>query len=286
MNPTLRWTLFASSSLLAGCATGLPDATRTLALPLPSTGAVPAASAGAGAPAAAPAADDAIPNGLVAARLAVGRTRVAAEDGTRGNANASMLGLDFEATGRTFGGGVSFEVLASDDDLYEQGSAVDSSTAGIDLFPHFTIRPNGKRFRLPIRLGPVVQWSAVNVDDGTDDDTVHWYGAGARVELEPEFDLIPRGGGQSLSIYGRGRLGGAFGQVSADTATDDRDYDTTSSHWGVEGGLRWEIGKLMVAGGYQYTHTTYGETDATDGFVFPETRFRFSGVFLSVGFRW
>lgn len=270
MNSSLRWFSLITATGLTGCATGLPE--QRSALPLP--------------PMPIPAADDPTPEGLVAARLAVGRTRVASEDGTRGSAGAGLLGLEFEATGRTLGGGVALEVMASDDDLYEGGSSVDSSTAGVDLFPHFTIRPHGSRFRMPIRFGPVVQWTAVNVDDGTDDDTVHWYGVGARLEVEPEFDLIRRGKGQSLSIYGRGRIGGAWGQVSADTATDDRDYDTTSSHTGIEGGLRWEIGKLMVAGGYQYLRTTYFETDATDGFVFPETRFSFSGVFLSIGFRW
>ena len=203
--------------------------------------------------------------------------------GTRRDTDGAFVGLALDAGGKHFGGGFKLEVYGSDDDLY--GAAFTSSkAAGVEIFPHFTIRPTGGDiFRIPIRIGPYVQVHALELETATTDRTISFVGIGGQVEIEPEIDFV-RTDNIGFGLYGRLRLGLASAKIDNDIGPDD--FDTNSSNLGTEIGLRFQAKLFLVGAGFMTRSTNYDRSDPANGTTFPESDFRFEGFFIDMGLRW
>jgi hypothetical protein len=243
------------------------------------------------------------PRGMFALRLAAGESTAESKGSPEEfDTDAVMVGLGFEGGGRTFGGGVKMEFTGTDGDLLEESGNIDTDLTSFDLFPFFMIRPTAPRFRIPIRVGPYMQVHSVTGENGslpniqvpetgTADESLDFYSLGLQLEIEPEFDIM-RSDNLALSAYGQVRAGAAVAGLSADVQDDDNDYDTRSSNFGFETGIRFQAAKFLIEGGYVLRRTTYDETDpefnsglGADVRYF-EADFDFSGIFLALGVRW
>ena len=197
--------------------------------------------------------------------------------------DASMVELGFEAGGRRLGGGIRLNARMTDDDLLESTSTVDTSGQSGNFFAHLTIRPGGRKFRMPIRIGPEIRSNVLDISSGTIGalSEVDWVTVGGAVEIEPEFDLF-RSNRSALSIYGRAHFGAGIAQAS--TATTD--YDTESINLGAEFGVRYQAAKFLISGGYMLHQTEYDESDPEGLSFIDETTWSFQGFFVSLGIRW
>lgn len=230
-------------------------------------------------------APDKQPRGMAFVRTAVGMEEVQVLSGTdfKNDTDAGMLEIAFEGTGKVMGGGLRFGARATDDDFLESSAAVDTQGEGAHFFGHLTIRPGGRRFRMPIRIGPEILANAFLLDASPFGSIAEldFVSVGGAVEIEPEFDIF-RSERSALSIYGRAHVGAGVAQISSDTT----DYDTDSTNIGAELGVRWQLKKFLLSGGYMLKRTEYAESDPENFATIQETIWQFEGFFLTLGVRW
>lgn len=239
------------------------------------------------------------PRGMFYVRGSIGQLEVETESLTTPSITSTLdsdawLGeLGFEAIGRTVGGGLRFGGFNSDDDLTATPLTVESTGGGAYFFPHLTIRPGGGRFRIPIRIGPEIRANTVDADGRNNvvslDATTDALAVGAGFEVEPEFDIIRRNR-FALSAYGRLHGGIGAATVNFETATNDTDFDTDATFFGGEAGVRMQLAKFMLSGGFMVHQTVYDVTDTElVGLTptrLPETTYTYAGVFFAMGIRW
>lgn len=278
----LRDVVSGSALLLAvSCTTGpgQPVGAPTSWLP-----AAPEGDAFAASPA--PAGGGYRPRGLGTLRLGGGRSKMDIDGFPSGETSGGRLGLAFEYVPDFVGGGVQLTLEGSDDDLFDNGSGVDTSVGSFDLFPHLTLRPHGGRFRMPVRLGPFLGAHAFESKEPGLKETVDWFAFGVRAEVEPEIDLVRRQNGTGVSVYGRFRIGAGGAGVSVDTSAVDDDFSTSVVSYGLEAGLRFQLSRFLIELGYGHDNSNYDESDVEAGNFVRETSFTYRGAFLSMGVRW
>jgi hypothetical protein len=224
-----------------------------------------------------------VPHSMARAYFAPGEAEIDVRSGTNVNGDTDALGggAAFEGVGNMIGGGIKLDFYLSDDDLIEGSSAVDTTVLGATVFPHVTFRPKTDRFRVPIRVGPEVILHTFEIEGTPADGDFDWVSAGIGIEVEPEFDFF-RDEKSALSIYGG--LRGGFGYAAISGPTDDYDSDSTS--FGAEIGMRWEINAFLLSAGYLTRMTNYDESDIENGTFVEETEFSFRGFFIGAGARW
>lgn len=203
-------------------------------------------------------------------------------DGDNYNAEIAI-----EGQGRVVGGGVRVSGFLTDDEY--GGTGADTTVLSYAVFPHLTFRPCAGMFRVPIRIGP--EFRATSIDApliGAFNPDVDFYTIGGAVEIAPEIDFV-RTDRFALSLYGRGHAGIGVGAINnADDNTPD--FATTATLWGAEGGLRVQLSKFMLSGGYVWQSTIYDESSgetlgASTGLKSPETTITNDGFFVSLGIR-
>ena len=228
---------------------------------------------------------DGQPRGMAFVRGAAGTETVEVRSGTdiTSDTDAGMLEVGFEGTGRVMGGGLRFSARATDDDLLEGSNAVDTQGEGANFFAHLTIRPGGGKFRMPIRIGPEVRANAFLLDASPFGSIAEldFVSVGGAIEVEPEVDFF-RNDNAALSIYGRAHVGAGVAQISSDTT----DYDTEAVNVGLEIGLRLQLKKFLLSGGYLAQSDEYAESDPENFSFVEETTWQFEGLFLMLGVRW
>jgi len=195
--------------------------------------------------------------------------------------NAGMGEIGFEATGKVMGGGLRFGAWSTDDDDLS-GPGSQQRGDGAHFFAHLTIRPGGSRFRVPIRIGPDIRANALEENLPSLED-IDFTSIGAAIEVEPEFDFF-RSDRAALSIYGRLHAGAGVGQIS----DESNDFDTEATHLGGEFGVRLQLRKFLLSGGYIMQSTEYdvGDPDGAVAFPYGENTWSFEGIFLMIGVRW
>ncbi|MBK8099868.1 MAG: hypothetical protein IPK26_22430 [Planctomycetes bacterium] len=227
------------------------------------------------------------PAGRFDFRFAVGDASVDVGSGTdwHGETSAILAGIRFEGIGGLVGGGVQFDFTTSDDDILRDDlpALTSTSTYGIDLFPHLTIRPKATGFRLPIRIGPHIYTRTLAFEGPGGDADVDFLAFGIGLELEPEFDLV-RTNDMALSLYGQLRLGAGGALIETTNSIDTFTSDQTTV--GGEFGLRWQAGGFSLSAGFMTQENSFDESDPEGSNIVEETDFGFTGVFLGAGFRW
>ena len=225
------------------------------------------------------------PRGTVFLRAAAGKEKVSGISGSatsRDHTDAALVELGFEGVGRLLGAGLRVAGFQTNDDLLENYTGFDTSGDGTSLFAHLTICPHSDSFRMPIRIGPALITHSVQTKGGylTGIRDLDWRSVGGAVEVEPEIDLF-RTQSSALSIYGRAHFGAGVAEVSNSFA----DSDTASTTVAGELGLRWQLAKFLIAGGYMINVTSYDKSDC-ENLCVDESSWTFDGIFLSVGVRW
>jgi hypothetical protein len=197
----------------------------------------------------------------------------------RGETDAGLFRLQFEGTSRRgIGGGVRFEGIASDDDLFADEGFTASEATSSTLFGHFTWRLEEHRFAMPLRLGLLLNGLELT-EQGSGAETT--YGSfGPYFEIAPEITLA-RSGKTNWSIYGEFGFGAAGTVV--DLSGDNRDYDSTSGFAGVELGTRLALGKVELGLAYVGRWQSADESDPEGGFVAPGYDVDYQGLLFTFG---
>jgi hypothetical protein len=170
---------------------------------------------------------------------------------------ALLLRLSFEGTGRRgIGGGIRFESLGTDDDLF-QGTGFPRSEAAMgSAFAHFTYRFEEHRFAMPLRAG--LLWNALVLEENVTNDQVEYLSVGPYFELAPEVTLA-RSGRTSWSLYGE--LGFGFGGTWIEIERDPRDYESVTFFGGIELGTRLLLNKIELGLAYVGRWQSMDESD-------------------------
>ena len=180
------------------------------------------------------------------------------------------------------GGGLQFEAYGVDDDLFEDtGNAVD--TGAFEFYPHLTVRARaGRRFRMPMRLGPSLAFIGQEFDSGED---FYYSTVSLLFEVEPEVDLV-KTPEFTLSAFGSFRAGPGSAWISVDNSPNDEDYSTDVLSYGFEAGLRFGFSGFTAGFSYVDRNWDFDESDVENGTFIRETDFDFEGVLFTFGGRW
>lgn len=193
--------------------------------------------------------------------------------------DAGLLQLEFEATSpRGFGGGVRFEALASDNDLFVANGVMANRARNGTLFAHATYRIEEHRFEMPIRFGLLLNNLALE-EDATGLE-VNYASLGPYFEVEPQVTLIRRGGFR-WSLYGQLGVGAAVTAIDIDN--DFRDYTSSTGFLGVELGTKFRAGPAEIGFAYVGRFQSMDESDVESGQVAVGYDADFNGLLLTFG---
>ncbi len=197
-----------------------------------------------------------------------------------GSASAGFVQLGAEAWGRSgIGGGLRFEGIGADEDLFADAGFGDTDTGSGDLFLFLGVRTGNDAFRLPLRFGLFL--NGYSIEDAGQQE-LSYGSAGFRFELEPEVRLLGEGRNR-WSLYGRGSLGFGGTSIETEPATFDGDADTVLV--GVELGTRVQLGPARFGVGWVYRDQHVSESDTVFGNVFRAVDTDFSGLLFSLAVR-
>jgi len=197
--------------------------------------------------------------------------------------SAVVSGVMIEG-GNVVGGGFITEFLTTSDPLYDDltfGNGSDATT--LDLFPYFLVRvKGGSSFRMPIRIGVWLNFFTLDQIFGTTSGDTQAFTYGARLALEPEYDVY-KNENMNVSVYALLQAG--IGKTKIEDDVDSADTDSTSVGFDIGARFNWKL--FAVALSYVRRQVNTDQSDPADsGNVFLETNNTFSGGVLSVGIRW
>jgi hypothetical protein len=196
-----------------------------------------------------------------------------------GDADAGLFRLQFEGTTpRGIGGGIRFEAIQSDDDLFRDAGFVDTEASWSSLFAHFTYRLEARRFTMPMRIGLIL--NGYTLEEENSDDEIVYGSIGPYFELAPEIRLVGRRS-FGWSLYGEVGLGAAVTGIEIE---DDRnDYISDTAFFGVELGTRLHLGRFEVGAAYVGRWQSMDESDEEDGLVVFGYDADFQGLMVTFG---
>lgn len=227
--------------------------------------------------AALPAQDDDDPRFRIGFGLAGGEFRYKTDESPLdGDTDAALFRLHLEAvTARGYGGGIRFETLSSDDDLFDDAGFPDTEARQGNLFGHFTYRVAGHRFAMPIRIGFLLDRLTLDQDAA---DEVHFTSAGIKFELAPEITLV-RSRGVRWSLFGEAGFAGAGTWI--DIEDDSDEYSSGTGYLGLEAGTRLHLGNVELGLSWLGRWQEMDESDEEDGIVVLGYDARFSGLMFT-----
>ncbi|MFY9340847.1 MAG: hypothetical protein WAT39_00065 [Planctomycetota bacterium] len=201
------------------------------------------------------------------------------EDGSRadGETRASLVRVHAEATtANGIGGGIRFESVVSDDDLFDDAGFTDTEATQASLFVHFTYRIASHRFAMPVRIGFLLD--ELTLEEVDTDTEVHYGSAGFRFELAPELLLVRR---RSFAWSLFAEFGAAATGTTVEVDGDRNDYESGTGFLGLEAGTRLRFGNAELGLSYVGRWQGMDESDEEDGFVVLGYDARFQGVLLA-----
>jgi hypothetical protein len=194
-----------------------------------------------------------------------------------GDTDAGMFRFHFEGISRRgFGGGLRFEGIASDDDLFTDAGFNASEAQSSSLFLHFTYRASARRFTMPVRFG--LWLNGYVLEDRLLGDEVSYGSIGPYLELAPEFRIVDQRR-FSWSLYGE--LGAGIAATGIDVDNDDNDYYSATAAFGAEVGTRFRAGPLELGVAYVSRWQSMDESDPENGSVVLGYDSEFHGLLIS-----
>lgn len=198
-----------------------------------------------------------------------------------GESDAGMLRFDFEGLSRRgFGGGLRFEGLASDEDLFDDTAFNASEARSSSLFLHFTYEARARHFRMPVRVG--LWLNGYQLEDQVTGDRVRYGSIGPYLEVAPEFLLVDRRR-IAWSLYGQ--FGAGVAGTAIDVDNDSNDYVSSTAAFGVEAGTRLRTGPFELGVAYVARWQTMEESDPENSLVVLGYDTTFQGLLVSCAVR-
>lgn len=193
--------------------------------------------------------------------------------------DAGMLRFQFEGTTRSgIGGGLRFEGIGTDDDLFVRNGANPSEIGYASLFGHATFRFQQHRFAMPLRFGLLLNGLVLN-DTVTDQET-SYSSIGPYLEIAPEVTLV----GSRRSAWSLfGELGVGIAGTAIEVDGDYRDYESSTGFVGLELGTRLRFSAFELSVSYVGRWQSMDESDVEDGFVALGYDAEWNGILIQVG---
>ncbi|MBL8730551.1 MAG: hypothetical protein JNM25_19185 [Planctomycetes bacterium] len=194
-----------------------------------------------------------------------------------GETDAGLFRFQFEGISRRgFGGGLRFEGIGSDDDLFADAGFNASEARSSSLYLHFTYRATARRFTMPVRFG--LWLNGYVLEDRVLGDEVTYGSIGPYLELAPEFRLVDRRR-LTWSLYGE--LGAGVAGTGIDVDNDSNDYYSSTISYGVELGTRLRTGPFELGIAYVLRGQAMDESDPENGLVVLGYDSQFRGLLIS-----
>lgn len=195
--------------------------------------------------------------------------------------DAGMFRFHFEGTSRRgFGGGLRFEGIASDDDLFADAGFNASEAQMSSLYLHFTYRAEAPRFSMPVRVG--LWLNGYGLEDRVLGEEVTYGSIGPYIELGPEFRIVDRRS-LSWSLYAEVGLGVAA--TLAEVDNDNNDYHSATFALGAELGTRLRTGPVELGLAWVSRFQSMDESDPENGFVVLGYDAEFHGLLITASAR-
>ncbi len=195
--------------------------------------------------------------------------------------SASFVGLVVEGSSRSgFGGGLSLEIMASDDNLFEnQGAATQAAT--VEFAPFFLYRVRaGERFRMPVRVGPWIH--ALTLEDQASSDSLSWTSYGLRAAVEPEFALV-HSQNFDLTMFAGLSLAGGATTIEEDLASGNETYDSNATAFGFELGPRFRWPHFLAGISYLHRELSADQSDFVNNFAIRGIDTSYDGLAFTFG---
>jgi hypothetical protein len=194
-----------------------------------------------------------------------------------GETDAGLFRFEFEGiTRRGFGGGLRFEAIGSDDDLFADAGFNASEARSSSLYLHFTYRAAARRFSMPVRLG--LWLNGYQLEDQVLGDQVTYGSIGPYLELAPEFRLVDKRR-LTWSLYGE--LGAGVAATGIDVENDSNDYYSSTVSYGVELGTRLRTGPFELGVACVLRGQAMDQSDPENGLVVLGYDSQFRGLLIS-----
>lgn len=202
------------------------------------------------------------------------------------NATSGLLQAEFEVTNtRGFGGGFRYEHFITEDNeglfpdannAFDQGTQARSGT----FLAHATYLVSQHRFRMPVRVGLLINGLTLDDDGATNPETTY-VSAGPFFEIEPEVTLV-RAGALEWSLYAQ--LGFGIAGTSIEVDGDFRDYDSASGFGMIEAGTRLHVGQANFGIAFIGRYHSMDRSDIEGNSFIYGYDSDFQGVLISAGF--
>jgi hypothetical protein len=196
--------------------------------------------------------------------------------------SAGFARFQFEGTSaRGFGGGVRFEGLESDDDLFADSGFASSDAALGSLFGHFTYRFEEHRFAMPLRVGLLLNGLTLT-ESGTALET-RYASVGPYFEIAPEI-TIAKSGRTAWSLYGELGFGAGATRVEFDQPSgNELEFDSSTGFFGLELGTRLRFGAFELGFAYIGRWQSMDDSDPEGGLIAVGYDADYQGGLISFG---
>lgn len=193
--------------------------------------------------------------------------------------DAGFVRLDVEATSRRgYGGGLRFEGLRTDDDLFVDAGFAANEARLSSIYLHFTYRAQAERFAMPVRIGFVLE--GYQLEEEVTNDEITFASLGPYLELAPEVSIVASKR-FSWSVYGEAGVG--IAGTGIDVENDDEDYSSATVLFGAEVGTRLRVGPVELGVAVVGRWRSMDESDEENGFVVFGYDAEFRGLVISGG---
>ena len=196
------------------------------------------------------------------------------------SATAAYFAFGAEVIGRqNLGGGVRFQTVTSDDDLFLGGGAGTPAQAfDSELFLHGTGVLGTEDNSFPIRFGLFFRNYTLEAQPTGND--INWSSFGPRVEVAPDITLATT---NALRWSLTSVLGFGAGVTTIDTSPATQEWDTTMVQADLALGTRLQLESLRLDLGWMWRGSRYDESDVTASTTGLEADSTFSGFTFGLG---